>query len=99
MRQTLLNAGYRSVVVSLEADMVRNVRAALRLLWVAALFVLLIAAVNIANLALVRTGRRLKELAAVQGLPELSMGTSQDYRVAVEEGATLIRVGSALWEE
>jgi len=40
--------------------------------------------------------RRLRELAAEHGLPELSMGTSQDYRVAVEEGATLIRVGSVL---
>ena len=30
--------------------------------------------------------RRLRELAAEHGLPELSMGTSQDYRVAVEEG-------------
>jgi pyridoxal phosphate enzyme (YggS family) len=43
--------------------------------------------------------RRLRELADVQGLAELSMGTSQDYRVAVEEGATLIRVGSVLWSE
>jgi uncharacterized pyridoxal phosphate-containing UPF0001 family protein len=41
--------------------------------------------------------RRLRELAAAHGLSELSMGTSQDYLVAVEEGATLIRVGSALW--
>jgi pyridoxal phosphate enzyme (YggS family) len=41
--------------------------------------------------------RRLRELARERGLPELSMGTSQDYRVAVEEGATLIRVGSALF--
>jgi PLP dependent protein len=40
--------------------------------------------------------RRLRELAAEHGLPQLSMGTSQDYRVAVEEGATLIRVGSVL---
>ena len=40
--------------------------------------------------------RRLRELAADHGLPELSMGTSQDYRVAAEEGATLIRIGSAL---
>ncbi len=31
------------------------------------------------------------------GLAELSMGTSQDYRVAAEEGATLIRVGSVLF--
>jgi uncharacterized pyridoxal phosphate-containing UPF0001 family protein len=41
--------------------------------------------------------RRLRELAEGHGLRELSMGTSQDYRVAVEEGATLIRVGSVLW--
>ena len=39
---------------------------------------------------------RLKELADAHGLAELSMGTSQDYRVAVEEGATLVRVGAAL---
>jgi uncharacterized pyridoxal phosphate-containing UPF0001 family protein len=41
--------------------------------------------------------RRLRELAADRGLGELSMGTSQDYRVAVEEGATLIRIGSVLY--
>ena len=41
--------------------------------------------------------RRLRELAADARPAELSMGTSQDYRVAVEEGATMIRVGSALW--
>ena len=41
--------------------------------------------------------RRLRELAEEHGLTELSMGTSQDYPVAVEEGATLIRVGSTLW--
>jgi PLP dependent protein len=41
--------------------------------------------------------RRLHELASEHGLQELSMGTSQDYQVAVEEGATLIRVGSSLF--
>ena len=41
--------------------------------------------------------RRLRELAAARGLKELSMGTSQDYRIAVEEGATLIRIGSVLY--
>jgi pyridoxal phosphate enzyme (YggS family) len=41
--------------------------------------------------------RALRELAAEHGLPELSMGTSQDYRVAAEEGATLVRVGSVLY--
>ena len=43
--------------------------------------------------------QQLRELAEAHGLSELSMGTSQDYRIAVEEGATLIRVGSALWAE
>jgi len=43
--------------------------------------------------------RRLRDLAETRGLHELSMGTSQDYAVGVEEGATLIRVGSALWRE
>lgn len=42
--------------------------------------------------------RRLRELAAAHGLGELSMGTSQDYRVAAEEGATLVRVGSVLFD-
>jgi PLP dependent protein len=41
--------------------------------------------------------RRLRELAAEHGLEQLSMGTSQDYRVAVEEGATLVRLGSVLY--
>src|SRR3954447_10607462 len=41
--------------------------------------------------------RRLRELAAEHGLRELSMGTSQDYRVAAEEGATYVRVGSILY--
>lgn len=40
---------------------------------------------------------RLAELAAEHGLERLSMGTSQDYRVAVEEGATIVRIGSALY--
>ena len=41
--------------------------------------------------------RRLRELAEAHGLAELSMGTSQDYRVAAEEGATYVRLGSVLW--
>ena len=43
--------------------------------------------------------RRLRELAAEHGLAELSMGTSQDYRIAAEEGATYVRVGSVLWHD
>jgi PLP dependent protein len=43
--------------------------------------------------------RQLRELAERHGLSELSMGTSQDYGVAAEEGATLVRVGSILYGE
>jgi pyridoxal phosphate enzyme (YggS family) len=39
----------------------------------------------------------LAELAGRHGLGQLSMGTSQDYRVAVEEGATIIRLGTTLY--
>jgi PLP dependent protein len=41
---------------------------------------------------------RLAELAGEHGLERLSMGTSQDYEVAVQEGATIVRLGSALYE-
>jgi pyridoxal phosphate enzyme (YggS family) len=41
--------------------------------------------------------RALRELARQHGLHHLSMGTSQDYAVAVEEGATIVRVGSVLF--
>jgi uncharacterized pyridoxal phosphate-containing UPF0001 family protein len=41
---------------------------------------------------------RLAELAAEHGLERLSMGTSQDYEVAVEEGATIVRLGNVLYE-
>jgi uncharacterized pyridoxal phosphate-containing UPF0001 family protein len=40
---------------------------------------------------------RLAELASDRGLSRLSMGTSQDWEVAVEEGATIVRLGSVLW--
>jgi PLP dependent protein len=42
--------------------------------------------------------RQLRALAEANGLKELSMGTSQDWRVAVDEGATLVRIGSALYD-
>jgi len=39
----------------------------------------------------------LRELAEARGLEQLSMGTSQDYAVAAEEGATIVRVGASLY--
>jgi len=41
--------------------------------------------------------RRLKELASSRALAELSMGMTQDFEVAVEEGATMVRVGRAIF--
>lgn len=41
--------------------------------------------------------RRLRELAGSLGLRELSMGTTADFEVAVEEGATVVRVGTAIF--
>ncbi len=43
--------------------------------------------------------RRLRELAERLGLPELSMGMTEDYEVAVEEGATMVRLGRAIFGE
>jgi len=42
---------------------------------------------------------RLAELAGEHGLSRLSMGTTQDYEVAVEEGATIVRLGSILYDD
>ena len=43
--------------------------------------------------------RRLRELAAEYGLPEVSMGMSHDFEAAIEEGATMVRIGTALFGE
>jgi predicted permease len=62
-RDLLLNAGFHTVVTGLKDYLVRDVRPVLYLMWGGALFVLLIGAVNVANLVLVRSRARLKELA------------------------------------
>ena len=43
--------------------------------------------------------RRLRELSERFGMPELSMGMSHDFEVAIEEGATMVRIGTALFGE
>jgi predicted permease len=68
LKPLLVNAGYRSRLVGLEADTVRSVRSVLHLLWGGVLFVLLIAAANITNLVLVRASGRMKELATRHAL-------------------------------
>jgi uncharacterized pyridoxal phosphate-containing UPF0001 family protein len=43
--------------------------------------------------------QRLRELAEAYGLQELSMGMTHDFEIAVEEGATMVRVGTGLFGE
>jgi uncharacterized pyridoxal phosphate-containing UPF0001 family protein len=42
--------------------------------------------------------RKLRELAGRCGVPGLSMGMTQDFEPAVEEGATVVRIGSAVFD-
>jgi putative ABC transport system permease protein len=62
-RNLIRDGGYRTVVVPLQDEVVRDVRATLYLLWTGALFVLLIGGVNLANLFLMRSAARYRELA------------------------------------
>ena len=41
--------------------------------------------------------RELYKLASVHGLDELSMGMTNDYEIAIEEGATAVRIGRAIF--
>jgi len=63
LKPLLINAGFHTTVERLQETLVRDVKATLYLMWGGALFVLLIGCVNVANLVLVRSRARLKELA------------------------------------
>jgi len=62
-KELLINAGFHTSVEKLQDTLVRDIKATLYLMWGGALFVLLIGCVNVANLVLVRSRARLKELA------------------------------------
>ena len=61
--QILADAGFKTVVVNLHDDLVRDIKAALYLLWGGVLFVLVIGCVNLANLMMVRAAGRSREMA------------------------------------
>ena len=91
-REILQNAGFRTKVVGLQDQIVRDVRATLYLLWGGVLFVLLIGSVNIANLMMARGGARRKELAM-----RFALGAGR-WRVARQllTEALLLTISSAL---
>ncbi len=93
LKQALVNAGYRTHVVPLQADLVRNVRSSLQLLWGGVLFVLGIAAVNLTNLALVRANGRLRELATRSAL---GAARGRVVRQLVTETSVLALAGGML---
>lgn len=93
LKDALVGAGYRSRVVFLETDLVRNVRAALQMLWGGVCFVLLIAAVNVTNLSLVRANARRRELATRSAL---GAGRARLTRQLVTETLLLTALGGAL---
>jgi predicted permease len=62
-RKVLKDAGFRTVVVRLQDDVIRDVKASLYLLWGGVFFVLVIGCVNLANLVTVRAGGRSREMA------------------------------------
>jgi predicted permease len=93
MKEVILRAGYISKLQRLDADLVRNVRAALQMLWGGVVFVMLIAAVNITNLALVRTSGRMKELATRNAM---GAGSSRLARQLITEATILTAAGAAL---
>ncbi len=90
--ELLTNAGFHSPVVRLQDFLVRDVRPILYLMWGGALFVLLIGAVNVANLVLVRSRARIKELATRLAL---GAGRGRVARQLVTESVVLTMVAAA----
>ena len=92
-KQLLINAGFRSVATLLQDYLVHDVRQILYLMWGGALFVLLIGAVNVANLVLVRSRARVKELATRLAL---GAGRARVARQLVTESVLLAMASAAI---
>ena len=92
LKEVLINAGFHTIVTRLQDQMVKEVRPVLYLMWGGSLCVLLIGWVNVANLVLVRSRVRLKELATRMAI---GAGTWRIARqLAVEH--VLLSFGAAL---
>jgi len=93
MKEVLMNAGFHTVVTPLHEDMIRSARSTLLLLWAGVLLVLVIGAVNITNLALIRSSARLYELATRQAL---GAGLGRITRQLLTETMLLTLIGTGL---
>src|SRR5947207_5517638 len=91
-KQLLIDARFHTIVRPLQAFLVRDVKATLYLLWGGALFVLLIGCVNVANLVLVRSRARLKDLATRLAL---GAGRWRLARLLIAEGLLLTLMSAA----
>jgi predicted permease len=92
-KQLLINAGFSTVVTPVQDYLVRDVKRIMFLLWGGALFVLLIGAVNVANLVLARSRARLKELATRLAL---GAGRVRVARQLVTESGILTMASAAV---
>jgi predicted permease len=92
-KELLINAGFHTSVIPLQDDVVRDVKKTLYLMWGGALFVLLIGCVNVANLVLVRSRARIKELATRLAL---GAGRMRVGRQLVVESVLLTMLSAAI---
>ena len=93
LKPLLVNAGFHTIVEPLQETLVRDIKATLYLMWGGALFVLLIGCVNVANLVLVRSRARTRELAVRLAL---GAGRGRICRQSVAESVTLALVSAAI---
>ena len=93
LKEALINAGFHTAVLSFQDDLVREVRPTLYLLWGGVLFVLLIGCVNIANLVMVRSSVRMRELATRFSL---GAGRWRVTRQLLTESVVLTVLGAAV---
>jgi predicted permease len=92
-REILVNAGFHSVVKGLQEHLVESVRGTLYLLWAGVMFLLVIGCVNVANLVLVRSAGRTKELAMRR---TLGAGLGRIARQVLVETSMLTLVAGVL---
>jgi predicted permease len=92
-RQRIRDAGFHTVVVSLQEDVVRDVKAMLYLLWGGVAFVLVIGCFNVANLMIVRAGSRTREMATRHAI---GGDLGQLARLLLAESTLLALAGGAL---